>query len=103
VLQLLAAGQSDAQIARRLGASVHTVERHVANLYPKIGARGRADAAPVRGDDVARVAAVVPLPFATRFPEMTARSPTTSTTGSGPTLLFVSAGQWSFVFRDRLP
>jgi DNA-binding CsgD family transcriptional regulator len=44
VLRLLAAGESNAQIARRLGVSVHTVERHVANLYPKIGARGRADA-----------------------------------------------------------
>jgi DNA-binding CsgD family transcriptional regulator/pimeloyl-ACP methyl ester carboxylesterase len=44
VLRLVAAGESNAQIARRLGLSVHTVERHVANLYPKIGARGRADA-----------------------------------------------------------
>jgi pimeloyl-ACP methyl ester carboxylesterase/DNA-binding CsgD family transcriptional regulator len=44
VLRLVAAGESNAQIARRLGVSVHTVERHVANLYPKIGARGRADA-----------------------------------------------------------
>jgi DNA-binding CsgD family transcriptional regulator/pimeloyl-ACP methyl ester carboxylesterase len=44
VLQLLAAGESNQQIARRLGLSTHTVERHVANLYRKIGARGRADA-----------------------------------------------------------
>jgi DNA-binding CsgD family transcriptional regulator len=44
VLRLLATGESNAQIARRLGVSIHTVERHVANLYPKIGARGRADA-----------------------------------------------------------
>lgn len=44
VLQLLAAGESNAQIARRLGLSTHTVERHVANLYRKIRARGRADA-----------------------------------------------------------
>ena len=44
VLRLLAAGESNAQIARRLGLSIHTVERHVANLYRKIGARGRADA-----------------------------------------------------------
>jgi DNA-binding CsgD family transcriptional regulator len=44
VLQLLAAGESNRQIARRLGLSTHTVERHVANLYRKIGARGRADA-----------------------------------------------------------
>jgi DNA-binding CsgD family transcriptional regulator len=44
VLRLLAAGESNPQIARRLGLSTHTVERHVANLYRKIGARGRADA-----------------------------------------------------------
>lgn len=44
VLRLLAGGESNAQIARRLKLSVHTVERHVANIYRKIDARGRADA-----------------------------------------------------------
>ena len=44
VLRLLAAGESNAQIARRLGLSTNTIERHVANLYRKIDARGRADA-----------------------------------------------------------
>ena len=44
VLRLVAAGESNSQIARRLGLSTHTVERHIANLYRKIGARGRADA-----------------------------------------------------------
>jgi DNA-binding CsgD family transcriptional regulator len=44
VLRLLAAGDSNAEIARQLGITVHTVERHVSNLYRKIGARGRADA-----------------------------------------------------------
>jgi pimeloyl-ACP methyl ester carboxylesterase/DNA-binding CsgD family transcriptional regulator len=44
VLRLLAAGDSNAEIARRLSITVHTVERHVSNLYRKIGARGRADA-----------------------------------------------------------
>jgi DNA-binding CsgD family transcriptional regulator/pimeloyl-ACP methyl ester carboxylesterase len=44
VLHLLAAGESNAQIARRLDLSPHTVERHVANIYRKINARGRADA-----------------------------------------------------------
>lgn len=44
VLRLLAAGESNAQIARRLGLSTHTIERHAGNLYRKIGARGRADA-----------------------------------------------------------
>ena len=45
VLRLLAGGESNAEIARRLGIAVHTVERHSANLYRKIGARGRTDAA----------------------------------------------------------
>jgi pimeloyl-ACP methyl ester carboxylesterase/DNA-binding CsgD family transcriptional regulator len=44
VLRLLAGGESNAEIARRLKLSVHTVERHVANIYRKIGARARADA-----------------------------------------------------------
>ena len=44
VLRWLAAGETNRQIARRLGLSPHTIERHVAYLYRKIGARGRADA-----------------------------------------------------------
>jgi predicted ATPase/DNA-binding CsgD family transcriptional regulator len=44
VLRLLADGQSNKEIARELALSVHTVERHLANVYAKIGARGRADA-----------------------------------------------------------
>ena len=44
VLRLVASGESNREIARRLGLSEHTIERHVANLYRKIGARGRADA-----------------------------------------------------------
>jgi pimeloyl-ACP methyl ester carboxylesterase len=44
VLRLLASGDSNTEIARRLGIAVHTVERHLANLYRKIGARGRTDA-----------------------------------------------------------
>lgn len=44
VLRLLAAGATNARIGHRLGISEHTVERHVANLYRKIGARGRAEA-----------------------------------------------------------
>ncbi len=44
VLRLVADGDSNAEIARRLGIAVHTVERHLGNLYRKIGARGRADA-----------------------------------------------------------
>lgn len=44
VLRLVAAGDSNGEIAVHLGLSVHTVERHVANVYRKIDARGRADA-----------------------------------------------------------
>jgi DNA-binding CsgD family transcriptional regulator len=41
VLRLVAGGASNADIARELVLSVRTVERHVANLYLKIGASGR--------------------------------------------------------------
>ena len=44
VLGLVAAGESNGQIAATLGISVNTVERHVSNVYRKIDARGRADA-----------------------------------------------------------
>ena len=44
VLRLLAAGETNASIAHRLALTVHTVERHVVNIYRKIDARGRADA-----------------------------------------------------------
>src|SRR5207249_4852243 len=44
VLRLVAGGETNAEIAHRLGLSVHTVERHAANVYRKIDARGRADA-----------------------------------------------------------
>jgi DNA-binding NarL/FixJ family response regulator len=44
VLRLVAAGSSNKEIASALGVAVSTLERHVANLYTKIAARGRADA-----------------------------------------------------------
>ncbi len=44
VLRLIAAGRSTHEIAAALVISEGTVERHVTNLYGKIGARGRADA-----------------------------------------------------------
>jgi predicted ATPase/DNA-binding CsgD family transcriptional regulator len=44
VLRLVAAGHSNRQIANELILSVRTVERHINNLYAKIGARGKADA-----------------------------------------------------------
>ncbi len=44
VLRLLAAGRSNKQIGDELVLSIRTVERHITNIYAKIGARGRADA-----------------------------------------------------------
>lgn len=45
VLQALARGASNKEIAAALGISVATVERHLTNLYRKLGASGRAAAA----------------------------------------------------------
>lgn len=44
ILGRLTAGDTNKQIAGQFGISVHTVERHVTNIYNKIGARNRADA-----------------------------------------------------------
>jgi len=44
VLRLLAEGKTNKEIAAALVVSVPTVQRHIANIYGKIGARGRADA-----------------------------------------------------------
>lgn len=44
VLTLVASGWGNKEIAQKLSLSIHTVQRHVANIYNKIGARGRADA-----------------------------------------------------------
>jgi predicted ATPase/DNA-binding NarL/FixJ family response regulator len=44
VLRLIACGQTNKEIAGTLVLSERTVERHITNLYAKIGARGRADA-----------------------------------------------------------
>ena len=44
VLQQVASGATNKEIAAHLGVAVSTVERHLVNLYTKIGARGRADA-----------------------------------------------------------
>ncbi len=44
VIGLLAAGRENAEIAAVLGVSVHTVERHVANIFIKIAVRNRAEA-----------------------------------------------------------
>ena len=45
VLELLAAGRTNNEIAVQLVVSIHTVERHLQNAYRKIGVRNRADAA----------------------------------------------------------
>jgi pimeloyl-ACP methyl ester carboxylesterase/DNA-binding CsgD family transcriptional regulator len=44
VLRLIARGAANKQIASALGVAEATVERHVTNLYRKLGANGRADA-----------------------------------------------------------
>jgi DNA-binding NarL/FixJ family response regulator len=44
VLTLLACGQANSEIAAALGVSVHTVERHVANVFAKLSVRNRAGA-----------------------------------------------------------
>jgi pimeloyl-ACP methyl ester carboxylesterase/DNA-binding CsgD family transcriptional regulator len=45
ILELVAAGFTDAQIAERLTLSPHTVHRHIANARMKLGVRSRAAAA----------------------------------------------------------
>jgi DNA-binding NarL/FixJ family response regulator len=42
VLRLVAVGKSNQEIARDLVLSVRTVERHVSNIYIKLGATGPA-------------------------------------------------------------
>ena len=44
VLRLLAGGMTNREIASALDISVHTVDRHISQIYRRIGARGRADA-----------------------------------------------------------
>ena len=44
MLRHLAGGKTNDEIAEELSVSVRTVERHIANIYSKIGSRGRAKA-----------------------------------------------------------
>jgi DNA-binding CsgD family transcriptional regulator len=44
VLTLLACGQANSEIAAALGISVHTIERHVANIFTKLAVTNRAAA-----------------------------------------------------------
>lgn len=41
VLRLLAAGKSNREIAAELVLSIRTAERHIANIYEKLGAHGK--------------------------------------------------------------
>jgi DNA-binding NarL/FixJ family response regulator len=45
VLRLIAAGEDNQRIAALLVLSVRTVERHISNIYSKIGAQGPASRA----------------------------------------------------------
>jgi DNA-binding CsgD family transcriptional regulator/pimeloyl-ACP methyl ester carboxylesterase len=45
VLRLLSAGKSNREMASVLGVSVHTVDRHLANIFAKIGVHNRLEAA----------------------------------------------------------
>jgi ATP/maltotriose-dependent transcriptional regulator MalT len=44
VLEVLAAGQSNKEIARSLGVSPNTIKTHVARLFEKLGAQRRTEA-----------------------------------------------------------
>jgi DNA-binding NarL/FixJ family response regulator len=44
VLTLLACGRGNSEIAAALGVSVHTIERHVANVFAKLSVTNRAAA-----------------------------------------------------------
>jgi DNA-binding NarL/FixJ family response regulator len=44
VLQRIAAGRSNKEIAYEFAMSLRTVERHSANLYAKLGVASRAEA-----------------------------------------------------------
>ena len=45
VLRHIAAGDSNKEIARALSLSLHTVKRHVANIFNKLGVESRVQAA----------------------------------------------------------
>ena len=45
VLDLLATGKMDTEIAEELGLSTNTIKTHVKNIYKKLGVRNRVEAA----------------------------------------------------------
>ncbi|MXO59493.1 helix-turn-helix transcriptional regulator [Altererythrobacter salegens] len=55
VLERLAKGESNKEIARAMGVSPNTVKTHVANLYDKLGVTGRGKAV-----DAARALSLLP-------------------------------------------
>jgi DNA-binding NarL/FixJ family response regulator len=44
ILKLLASGLTSGELAAKLCLSVATIQRHIANIYGKIGVRNRAEA-----------------------------------------------------------
>jgi DNA-binding NarL/FixJ family response regulator len=44
ILKLLASGLASGELAAKLYLSVATIQRHIANIYSKIGVRNRAEA-----------------------------------------------------------
>ena len=55
ILDLLASGESNKEMARRLGISPHTVKTHVARVYEKLGVQRR-----VLAIEKARLLALIP-------------------------------------------
>jgi DNA-binding NarL/FixJ family response regulator len=45
IAELVALGESNSQVAQRLGISVKTVEKHVSSIFAKLGMRNRAQIA----------------------------------------------------------
>jgi DNA-binding CsgD family transcriptional regulator len=45
VLQLIAAGMTNAEAARSLGLSVHAIKFHLASIYHRLGVANRTEAA----------------------------------------------------------
>jgi DNA-binding NarL/FixJ family response regulator len=50
VLTLVAQGLSNREVAERLVVSEHTVHRHLANVYARLGASSRAAAVRLAGE-----------------------------------------------------
>ena len=84
-------GSSNKAIATELGVSVATVERHLTNVYRKLDASGRADAA---------VKALSANLLAHRFGGGKSRSPPTGSPRSGPLRRFSTVSPGARRHRD---